>query len=141
MYSQKDVIQGSLKNDGKTEKTQWKEEDMPFDISNVLTICYRFKRVLFGAKGSPFLLAAAIRHHFKTQNTIDINNYILGLKSSWIRRILNSLETKWKILLDKIVSIETLIKTGSEYINIVKKTLKMLSGMTHLLHFKLFRIK
>ena len=72
---------------------------------------------------------------------IDINNYILGLKSSWIRRILNSPETKWKILLDKIVSIETLIKTGSEYINIVKKTLKMLSGMTHLLHFKLFRIK
>lgn len=32
---------------------------------------------------------------------LDINNYNLGLKSSWIKRILYSQETKWKVLLGK----------------------------------------
>lgn len=55
---------------------------------------------------------------------LDINNYNLGLKSSWIKRILYSQETKWKVLLGKIVSIEKILKTGSDYINVVKKEIK-----------------
>lgn len=55
---------------------------------------------------------------------LGINNYNLGLKSSWIKRILYSQETKWKVLLGKIVSIEKILKTGSDYINVVKKEIK-----------------
>ncbi len=55
---------------------------------------------------------------------LDINNYNLGLKSSWIKRILYSQETKWKVLLGKTVSIEKILKTGSDYINVVKKEIK-----------------
>ena len=54
----------------------------------------------------------------------DISNYILGLKSSWIKRILYSQDTKWKSLLNKIVPLEMLMKTGSEFINAVKKDIK-----------------
>jgi hypothetical protein len=51
----------------------------------------------------------------------DINNYILGLKSSWIKTILYSQDTKWKSLLNKIVPLEMLIKTRSGFIHAVKK--------------------
>lgn len=50
---------------------------------------------------------------------LDINIYNLGLKSSWIKRILYSQETKWRT-----VPIEKILKTGSDYINVVKKEIK-----------------
>ena len=48
---------------------------------------------------------------------IDINNYIQGLKSSWIKRSLNDENAKWKKLLNKSINTELILKTGSDYIN------------------------
>ena len=53
----------------------------------------------------------------------DINCYIIGLKSSWIKRIIQSTDTKWKILLNKITPLKRLLQTGSDHINAIKKDL------------------
>ena len=45
---------------------------------------------------------------------LDLENYIKGLKSTWIRRILFNNNSKWKTLLQNIVDIELLLSTGTE---------------------------
>lgn len=71
---------------------------------------------------------------------IAIKNYIQGLKSSWIKRLMNSPNSKLNILLNK--SIETMLKTGSEFIlcitNLVKQTPY---GRKNLLLLKIYKIE
>ena len=49
---------------------------------------------------------------------IEINNYIQGLKSSWIKRLINYQNSNWKTLVNKLIDTDKLFKTGSDYINI-----------------------
>lgn len=47
---------------------------------------------------------------------VDINSYIKGLKSTWIRRLIKDNNSKWKTLLENTINIEKLLNTGSDYI-------------------------
>lgn len=50
---------------------------------------------------------------------IEINNYIQSLKSSWIRRLINSPNSKWNILLNKSINTDIVLKTGSDFISCI----------------------
>ena len=57
-------------------------------------------------------------------NMIDLKAYISALKSTWIRRILNS-EGIWQNILAKILDIKSLLQFGIEYLN---KTIRNLNN-------------
>ena len=46
---------------------------------------------------------------------IDLDQYIKGLKSTWIRRILRDSHSNWKILLESCIDLEILLSVGSDY--------------------------
>lgn len=50
---------------------------------------------------------------------IEINNYIQSLKSSWIRRLINSPNSKWNILLNKSINTDIVLKTGPDFISCI----------------------
>ncbi|XP_065933802.1 uncharacterized protein [Magallana gigas] len=50
---------------------------------------------------------------------IEINNCIQSLKSSWIRRLINSPNSKWNILLNKSINTDIVLKTGSDFISCI----------------------
>ena len=52
---------------------------------------------------------------------IDVFSYINGLKSYWIRRFLNNQDSKWKSLIQETISIDKILNTGSNYIEVIKK--------------------
>lgn len=49
---------------------------------------------------------------------IDLGCYIKALKSTWIRKIVNDNDSKWLMLLKKIINTEKLIYTGSANLEI-----------------------
>lgn len=49
---------------------------------------------------------------------IDLGCYIKALKSTWIRKIINDNDSKWLMLLKKIINTEKLIYTGSANLEI-----------------------
>lgn len=49
---------------------------------------------------------------------IDLGCYIKALKSTWIRKIINDNDSKWLMLLKKIINTEKLINTGSANLEI-----------------------
>ena len=55
---------------------------------------------------------------------INLDNYIKGLKSTWIRRLLTDNNAAWKKLVSNLFNSEKLIKTGSGYIDEIQGTLK-----------------
>ena len=56
-------------------------------------------------------------------NMIDLNNYIKSLKSSWIKKLLNGQESKWRSLVQKAFNIKKLFNTGSNYIEIILQSI------------------
>ena len=48
---------------------------------------------------------------------INLDNYIKGLKSTWIKRLLTDNNAAWKKLVSNLFNSEKLIKTGSGYID------------------------
>lgn len=50
---------------------------------------------------------------------IEINNYIQSLKSSWIRRLINSPNSKWNMLLNKSINTDIVLKTRSDFISCI----------------------
>ena len=52
---------------------------------------------------------------------IDVHSYIKGLKSSWIKRLLNNQDSKWKSLIQETLNIDKILNTGSNYIEVIKK--------------------
>lgn len=55
---------------------------------------------------------------------VDINSYIKGLKSTWIRRLIKDNNSKWKTLLENSINLEKLLNTGSDYIMQMQESLK-----------------
>lgn len=55
---------------------------------------------------------------------VDINSYIKGLKSTWIRRLIKNNNSKWKTLLENSINLEKLLNTGSDYVMQMQESLK-----------------
>ena len=55
---------------------------------------------------------------------INLDNYIKGLKSTWIRRLLIDNNAEWQKLVSYLFNSEKLIKTRSGYIDEIQGTLK-----------------
>lgn len=59
---------------------------------------------------------------------IDLECYIKALKSTWIRKIINDNDSKWLMLLKKIINTDKLINTGSANLEIIDLHTKTNSG-------------
>lgn len=55
---------------------------------------------------------------------VDIDYYIKGLKSSWIKRIVNGKKAKWIQLLEHQINPDKTLYLGSDYLNTLLKELK-----------------
>lgn len=69
---------------------------------------------------------------------IDLGCYIKALKSTWIRKIINDNDSKWLMLLKKIINTDKLINTGSSNLEIC--TQKTNSGKILLVLIRNFKI-
>ena len=52
---------------------------------------------------------------------IGVHSHIEGLKWSWIKKILNNQDSKWKSLIQETLNIDKILNTGSSYIEVIKK--------------------
>ena len=52
---------------------------------------------------------------------IGVNSHIKGLKLSWIKKILNNQDSKWKSLIQETLNIDKILNIGSSYIEVIKK--------------------
>ena len=66
--------------------------------------------------------------------------FVLALKITWLRRILQN-ESKWHLLIKKLVVIENTLGCGSEYIESVLRNLKNISGKMYLKLYQIFNIR
>ena len=48
---------------------------------------------------------------------IDMEKYISGLKTTWIRRILTNDQSKWKLLLNTLVPLSDILSFGHQYLD------------------------
>jgi hypothetical protein len=55
---------------------------------------------------------------------VDLDSYIKGLKSTWIRRLVMGENCKWKSILENNVNLHKLIDTGSDYVIQVVENVK-----------------
>lgn len=65
---------------------------------------------------------------------IDVHSCIKELKSSWIKMLLNTPDSKWKSLIPETIDIDIILNTGSNYIEAVKKemTKSFWKGTNHI---------
>ena len=52
---------------------------------------------------------------------IDVHSYIKGLKSTWIKMLLNNQDSKLKSLIQETIDIDKLLNTGSNHIEVIKQ--------------------
>ena len=57
------------------------------------------------------------KHEYGGVEMIDIEKYISGLKTTWIRRILTNDQSKWKLLLNTLVPLSDIISFGPQYLD------------------------